>query len=160
MTTKDEATIQDASADLWHLSGSDLLVLANVKGEVFGFQSGTQGFSRERVQRSLHFSLAKGDAWDWWFDGQNLYQIWIQPIYFGDQSQNSLLGFLALGHGIGESEAHNFGNVASSEMVFLYGGDIAASTLSSEANATLAQRFREGKDDRRISLVELGSARR
>ena len=34
MTTEDAATIEDASADVWKLSGSDLLVLANRTGNL------------------------------------------------------------------------------------------------------------------------------
>src|SRR5437588_133891 len=34
MTTQDAATIQDASADIWHLASSDLFVLANPTGKV------------------------------------------------------------------------------------------------------------------------------
>ena len=36
MTTEDAVTIQDASADIYRLSGSDLLVLANRAGTVAG----------------------------------------------------------------------------------------------------------------------------
>src|SRR5271170_3177220 len=43
MTTQDQTTIQDASADILHQSGSDLLILAGRSGEVFGIQTITAG---------------------------------------------------------------------------------------------------------------------
>ena len=39
LTTEDEATIEDASADVWKLSGSDLLVLANRSGNVVALRA-------------------------------------------------------------------------------------------------------------------------
>src|SRR5271156_1599000 len=39
MTTHDTATIQDASRDLWHLAGSDLLLLADSSGKVMALQA-------------------------------------------------------------------------------------------------------------------------
>src|SRR5574337_2140947 len=38
MTTRDEATIQDGSADSWRLAGSDLLVLADRTGKLMALQ--------------------------------------------------------------------------------------------------------------------------
>ena len=43
MTTEDAATIQDASADVWKLSGSDLLVLANRAGSVAALRTSNAG---------------------------------------------------------------------------------------------------------------------
>ena len=161
MTTQHKATIQDASGDIWQLSGSDLFVLAGVRGDVLAFQSGTPDFVADAAQKSLRSSLEKGDAWDWWFSGGHLYQIWIQPIYFGEKSNNALLGFLAVGHEIDKSEAQNFSNVASSEAVFLYDGEIAASTLSHDANVSLAQQYSEGKGSRlgAEQEIQIGSER-
>ena len=39
MTTHDAATIQDASRDLWHLAGSDLMMLADASGRVVALQA-------------------------------------------------------------------------------------------------------------------------
>src|SRR5689334_1089352 len=53
MTTQHEATIQDASFDLWRLAGSDLFVLADREGHVVALHTATPGFTREMAQRSL-----------------------------------------------------------------------------------------------------------
>src|SRR3954465_7960307 len=52
MTTAHPATIQDASADLWHLSGADLFVLASRTGSVFALQGAAPGFN-SKIAESL-----------------------------------------------------------------------------------------------------------
>src|SRR5207244_527354 len=47
MTTQDEATIQDASNDLWQLAGSDLFVLADRTGRVVALHTASPGFTRQ-----------------------------------------------------------------------------------------------------------------
>jgi signal transduction histidine kinase/CheY-like chemotaxis protein len=161
MTTQHKATIQDGSKEIWQLSGSDLFVLTSIRGEVLAFQSSSPGFSVDAARDSLRASLARGNVWDWWFSGGHLYQIWLQPVYFGDQSNETLLGFLAIGQEVDKSQARNFSNVASSEAVFRYGNEIAASTLSTEANVSLEQQFRAGIGNRlgTEQEIQIGSER-
>jgi signal transduction histidine kinase/ActR/RegA family two-component response regulator len=161
MTTQHKATIQDGSQDIWQMTGSDLFVLAGNRGNVLAFQSSNADFTLDAAQQSLHTSLERGNVWDWWFHSGRLYQIWVQPVYFGDQSREILLGFLAIGQEVSKSQARNFSNVASSEAVFRYGNEIAASTLSAEANGWLEQQFREGKGNRlgTEQEIQIGSER-
>jgi signal transduction histidine kinase/CheY-like chemotaxis protein len=161
MTTQNKATIQDASQEIWQLTGSDLFVLASIRGDVLAFQSSSAGFAVNAAQDSLRASLARGNVWDWWFSGGLLYQVWLQPVYFGDQSSPTLLGFLAIGQVVDKSQARNFSNVASSEAVFRYGNEIAASTLSAEANGLLEQQFRAGIGNRlgTEQEIQIGSER-
>jgi len=161
MTTQNKATIQDASQEIWQLTGSDLFVLASIRGDVLAFQSSSASFAVNAAQDSLRASLARGNVWDWWFSGGLLYQVWLQPVYFGDQSRPTLLGFLAIGQVVDKSQARNFSNVASSEAVFRYGNEIAASTLSAEANGLLQQQFRAGVGNRlgTEQEIQIGSER-
>ena len=46
MTTDDAVTIQDASADIYQLSGSDLLILANRAGTVAGLRTSASEIGR------------------------------------------------------------------------------------------------------------------
>ena len=87
MTTPDAATIQDASADVWRLSGSDLLVMAGRGGNVVALRTSSTGFARETAQLLFRRSLEKGDSHNWWFGGNRLFEVWIQPIYFGPASR-------------------------------------------------------------------------
>jgi len=142
MTTKDAATIQDASADVWHQSGSDVLVLGGRSGEILGIQAGSSQFGKDAVGGLLRRSLQKGESRDWWFQGGRLYEVWIQPIYFGQQSENSTIGYLAIGDEIDERAAHDFSDIASSEVAFYWGNEAAASTLGPTQLSELSQHLR------------------
>ena len=129
MTTKDKATIQDGSEDVWRLSASEVLVLADARGRVEALRSSTTDLKVETAEQLLHHSLESGDARDWWFGGGHLYQIWIQPIYFGPEADDNVLGYLAVGHEIDHGAAQDFGAVASSEVAFESGNTLVATTF-------------------------------
>ena len=139
MTTDDNATIQDASADIWKLSGSDLLVLANRSGKVAALRTNRPGLESNMAQELLKRSVDRGESRDWWFGGGRLYEVWIQPIYFGAPSQNSTFGMLAVGHEIDERAARDFGNIASSEVAFNFGEIPVASTLEAAQQRELVR---------------------
>jgi signal transduction histidine kinase len=161
MTTEDAATIQDASADLWRLSGSDLLVLGNRAGKVEALRAKRSGLEPGEAQELLRLSVDRGESKDWWSGGGHLYEVWIQPIYFGAPSQNATIGVLALGHEIDERAAKDFGNIASSEVAFNFGNTPIASTLDSAQQRELArqaaQSLKNPSDD--IQEVQLGAER-
>jgi signal transduction histidine kinase/CheY-like chemotaxis protein len=161
MTTRDAKTIQDASADIWRLSGSDLLVLADRGGNLLGLRTSTAGFARDTAQELLRRSLEREEARNWWFGGGHLYEVWIQPIYFGQQSENTTLGFLAVGHEIDERAAKDFSNIASSEVAFHCGGTLVASTLTAAQQTELAQQVRGGSENPAGAPqeIQLGSER-
>jgi len=147
MTTEDAATIQDASADVWKLSGSDLLVLANRAGTVVGLRTTSADLGRATAQDLLRRSLDRGESRDWWFNGSRLYEVWIQPIYFGTPSQDTAIGLLALGHEVDEHAARDFGNIAASEVAFNFGYVPVASTFSAAKQAELSRYIREPRKD-------------
>ena len=72
MTTEDEATIEDASTDVWKLSGSDMLVLANRKGRVVAVRASASGLDFDTAQGLLRQSLDRGKSKGWWFGGGHL----------------------------------------------------------------------------------------
>src|SRR3984885_136797 len=57
MTTEHEATIQDASSDLWRLAGSDLFVLTDRAGRVVALHTTSPGLTREVAQQSFADSV-------------------------------------------------------------------------------------------------------
>jgi signal transduction histidine kinase/CheY-like chemotaxis protein len=143
MTTEDAATIEDASTDVWKLSGSDLLVLANRTGSVVALRAGPSGLDSNTAQGLLRQSLDRSESKGWWFGGGHLYEVRIQPIYFGAPSQNTTVGLLAVGHEVNSRAAGEFASVASSEVAFNFEGAPVASTLSPELQSELARRIRE-----------------
>ncbi len=142
MTTEDAATIQDASGDLWKLSGSDLLVLANRTGAVAAVRTAGAALDSATVQDLLRRSLDRQESHDWWYGGGRLYEVWLQPIYFGSSSQNLTIGLLAVGHEVDERAAKDFASIASSEVAFNIDGNPVASTLGHSEQSELAQKIR------------------
>jgi signal transduction histidine kinase/CheY-like chemotaxis protein len=137
MTTRDANTIQDASGDVWRLSGGDLLALADRSGNLLAMRTSTAGFARDKAQALMHHSLEKGETRDWWFGGGHLFEVWVQPIYFGASSDGATLGFLAVGHEIQARAAQNFGSIVASDVAFHYGDILVASTLNPNQQSEL-----------------------
>ena len=129
MTTAHAATIQDASQELWTVAGADLLVLSNRSGEVMGIHSSAPGENRAAAQESMRQSLVHDLPEYWWRWGNHVYEIAIQPIYFGPPAENRVLGFLAVGYEIDDRVARELSEVAASQVAFWYGPSLVRSTL-------------------------------
>jgi signal transduction histidine kinase len=139
MTTQHEATIQDGSADLWRLGGSDLFVLADRTGKVVALHTATPGFSREMAQQSLNRPSNQEGSSQWWFGAQHLYQVFLKPIYSGPAAENNLLGFLVIGYEIDDTVASQVSRIAASQVAFYYGDTIVRSTLDPTHEAELSR---------------------
>src|SRR5215470_9905813 len=75
MTTHDAATIQDASADMWHLVPSDVFVLADPVGKVLGIHTSLPGLTRSGAEDLMKNSLQADQSSYWWYGGGHLYQV-------------------------------------------------------------------------------------
>jgi signal transduction histidine kinase len=129
MTTQHEPTIQDASTEFWQRIGSDLFVLTDRGGKVMALHTATAGFTPGEAQALLGPSLQRGEPRDWWFGGGHLYEVFLQPIYFGSPADNTLLGVLAVGYEVDDRLAEDVRRIASSQVAFLYARSIVVSTL-------------------------------
>jgi len=130
MTAHDPATIQDASKDVWQLTGSDLLVLVNRDGAVVALHTKTAGFTQEAAKKYFDRSLNEEDSSHWWFGAHHLYQTFVQPVYFGAKTDGPLLGFLIIGYQIDDRLAREVSKVSASHVAFSYGDEIVATTLT------------------------------
>lgn len=160
MTTQDEATIQDASAEFWRLIGSELFVLASRSEKLMALHTATLGFTRSEAQDLLHTSLRNGESRDWWYGGGHLFEVFIQPIYFGSPADDTMLGVLAVGYEIDDRVAEDVSRMAASRVAFRYGRTLVVSTLSAAQQADLVRR---GKRSTAADLgpeeVQLGQER-
>jgi signal transduction histidine kinase len=157
MTTHDEATIEDGSAPLWRLAGSDLFVLADREGNVVALHTDSAGFTREMAQASFTSSLEKQQRW--WFGAKHLYEVFLKPIYFGPASENHLLGFLVIGYEINQDVASQVSRIANSKVAFCYGDAIVTSTLGPVQESALARRKLPIAGLPRPTPIELGDER-
>jgi signal transduction histidine kinase len=130
MTSHDPATIQDASKDVWQLTGSDLLVLVDRNGSVVALHTKSPGFTREAAQVYFQVSLNEEDSSHWWFGSHHLYQAFVQPVYFGSKTEGTLLGFLVIGYEIDDRLAREVSKVSASQVAFSCGDEIVATTLA------------------------------
>ena len=157
MTASDPATIQDASRDVWLLTGSDLLVLANRSGQIVALHTKTPGFTREAAEQYFEQSLADEDSSRWWFGAHHLYQTFVQPVYFGSRAEGTLLGFLVIGYEIDNRLAREISKVSASQVAFSYGDEIVATTLSSfQAEDPALRAIVLGSSLREAKNVEVG----
>jgi len=159
MTTRDAKTIQDASVDVWRLSGSDLLIMADRSGSVLALRTDAIGLGHDTAEELMHRSLEKGDPRDWWFGGGHLFEVWVQPIYFGPSGEGATLGFLAVGQEIQAQAAKDFSTVAASDVAFFYRDTLVAATVDERKQAALADFLHsQNVSPRKISQeVQLGS---
>jgi len=127
MTTKDIPTIQDGSASIATLSGGDLLVLADRSGNLAALRCNQLEFTREKAGKELRASLRNRKSRDWWFGAGHLYEVSIQPIYFGPASAETTIGILAIGHEINDQMAADFGNIVAAAAAFEFNGSVVAS---------------------------------
>ncbi len=137
MTSEDPLTIQDGSTELWRKIGSDLFVLADRSGRLMALHADTPEVSQAQALDLLQQSLRNEASRDWWFAGGHLFQVFLQPIYFGDPANGVELGVLVLGYEINRQVAADVRRVASSEVVFRYGQRPVVSTLSAPQNKEL-----------------------
>ena len=158
MTAHDPATIQDASKDVWQLTGSDLLVLANRNGAVVALHTKSAGFTREAAQQYFQRSLNEEDSSHWWFGAHHLYQTFVQPVYFGSKTQGPLLGFLIIGYEIDDRLAREISKVSARQVAFSYGAEIVATTLTSVQSQSPGVRALAGGSPQSEPLsVEVGN---
>ncbi len=155
MTTRDAVTIQDGAADVWRLSGADLLVLCDRTGKILGLQASAGGLQADGAGKFLRRSLQMGNSQAWWLGGQRLYEVWIQPIYFGAATENTVLGYLAVGYAIDERAARELSNVASSQVAFQCDGLLVATTLAPEWQPEFIKQVAGGEKGRVGSEREL-----
>ena len=137
MTSQHTATIQDASAMFWRLAGSQLFVLADGSGSLMALHTSAPGFTPADAQEAVRRSLAKAQSRDWWFGGGHLFEVFLQPIYFGSADDNSPMGILAVGYEIDHAMAADVARVASSQVTFQYQGKPVVSTMP----AAVEERF-------------------
>jgi len=129
MTTHDAATIQDASRELWHLSGSDLLILADATGSVMALQTAPQEITIRQGQEFLPQVITQEETRHWWCVKGHLYEVFLQDIYFGPKSDRKVLGYLVLGYEIDDRFARELSRISASEVAFRHGDSIVRSTL-------------------------------
>lgn len=137
MTTQHGPAIQGALSRFSQVTAADLFLLANAAGKVVALHAATD-FDRETAQTSLSGMLGRGQSRDWWFGRGHLYEVYLQPIYFGSPQNQVQLGVLVMGFAVDQRLATGTARVTSSHVAFRYGTTIIASTLAPDQQSELA----------------------
>ena len=129
MATQDKHTIQDGSQEFWITSGSDFFALVSPAGSLFTYSNRGSSLSESLVNPGLQTCMSSLDDPCLVAFGSSLYELSIQPLYFGPPANGSQLGYVVIGYAIDQQVAHEVSDVAAADVVFLVGGHVAAATL-------------------------------
>jgi signal transduction histidine kinase len=139
MTSHHPPTIQNASEDLFRLSGGDLFALIDPSDQVVGFHTRSPGITLEEAQQQREANSTANETRQWWFAGGHLYEVFLAPIYFGPEINQSRLGTVAVGYEINQKVAQELARVASGEVAVVCAGKEVASTIDPSAITALQQ---------------------
>jgi signal transduction histidine kinase len=143
MTSRHAPTIQDASGEMFRLSGGDLFALIDPANQFVGFHTREPGITREQAQQLLQHRNALDEPLQWWFGDGHLYQVVLKPIYFGPPADNALLGVVAVGDEMNAAVAHEVSQIAASQVAIVCGREVVVSTLNSEQSGELRAHLSE-----------------
>jgi signal transduction histidine kinase len=90
---------------------------------------GAANANRTVAQKWLTQALQTSEDRKWWLVDHHLYEVFLQPIYFGAPSDRHLLGLLGLGYEVDDQVAAEIGKIAASHVAFEYQGELIASSF-------------------------------
>lgn len=128
MRNGDPTAIRDASEDPWQSDDCNLFVLADKNAKIIALHSTTSSLAVAAAQEMVSRSIAREETSSWWFIGNRLYQVVLQPFY-DNPARKNLLGFVVVGRLINEHAAADLARITSSDIVFRQAGKVAVSTL-------------------------------
>jgi signal transduction histidine kinase len=129
LATQDRKTIQDGSGEFWTTSGSDFFALSAADGRLFTYENRGPTLNEAEVAQGLGQCMSAPKETCLVALGDRLYQLSIQPLYFGPASNGSQLGWVAIGYAVDQKVARQISDVATAEVVFLINGRISGTTL-------------------------------
>jgi signal transduction histidine kinase len=142
MTTQDAHTIQDGSKEFWTISGSDIFALSSSDGKLFTYSNLGPPLDGALVERGLQMCMVEPEDPCMIAFGKSLYEISIQPLYFGPRAHGTRLGNVVIGYAIDHQVAREVSEAAAADVAFLVEGTISATTLPSDRSADVQLRSR------------------
>jgi signal transduction histidine kinase len=146
MTTEHAPTIQDASAALWRLSGSDLLVLASPTGRILANHFASVAADQSAIAEFAERSIREGQETAWWFNKNGLFWTFLRPVSAGTGDSSRLLGYLILGYQIDSNVAGELARVSGSQIVLATEHEIIASTFPKSTDSEFSKIVAEQRE--------------
>jgi signal transduction histidine kinase/ActR/RegA family two-component response regulator len=152
MRDGDATAITDAGEDPWQSDDCNLFVLAGEHGKIVAMHTTNSSLSTTEAQTLIWRSIRRGETNAWWFTAGSLYQVVLQPFYEDPSTKKNLKGTVAVGRLIDGRVAADFARIAASDVAFVYGGEIAGSTLGPLKEFYFAQQMLGQSATSQISL--------
>jgi signal transduction histidine kinase len=119
MTTSDERTIADGGVEFWKVSGNDLFALADRDGRVeTAYIKGGAADAAFRTELAKFVRLRKAA---YLVSGKRLYVCSVHPLYFGSESEGTLLGFVISGYAIDHEAVERLSGATNVQALFRSG---------------------------------------
>ncbi len=128
MTTADDRTIEDGGARFMRVGGNDLFALANSTGHIAAAYS-RKGSADVSLRRSLEAAVADTSERRYLVDGTHLFGYSVRPLFFGDETRGTLLGYVITGYAVDAGLLRTLAEGSGLDVVFLSGENVLASTL-------------------------------
>jgi signal transduction histidine kinase len=125
-------TVRDQGAEFWRVSGAALFALADPNGQVVARYEEGVPVSIADPPPSLPNDLFTASGPGYVLHDGRLYEVISAPLYFGNSTEGTLLGYVAIGYAIDQSVAKEVGQVADAQVVFTADHGAVASTLDKE----------------------------
>ena len=139
MTTSHEQTIQDAGEEFWHVSGMDLFALADRSGKIVAVYGAGAELPQTESEHLLQGMLGQQPGQHLVVIARRLFEVAFEPLYFGPESSDTTLGYVAIGYAIDDRVAREVSDTASADVIFAANGVIVSSTLNAEHRLAAAQ---------------------
>jgi signal transduction histidine kinase len=130
MTTNDERTIEDGAVEFWKVSGADLFALADRDGRIVAAFSGS-GKANELMRTDLRAYIG-GEPNPDFVSGGKLFGCSVRPLYFGRQSEGTILGYVITGFAIDRQAVEQLSQITGVEASFISGERLLATSMSPE----------------------------
>lgn len=137
MTSPDDLTIQDGAAEFWHLSGTDVFLLADPAGHIRAAYFDTNASPDDALRQGLKVLIASPDK-HYLIERGSLYACAVRPLSFGSDQEGTLLGYV-MSCVSTDRIVRQISHPSGAEATFLSQGAIVASTLPPAVQASLAR---------------------
>jgi signal transduction histidine kinase len=142
--TRDQATIRDTAGELWsNVSGGDaIFVVTDARGGVIASLGEPNPLSMQHDMPAVRTAAPKfpRQVSGFLFDGGELYQLYITPVYVESTGGPVLFNVLVAGYRVDALVAQQLKeSTGGSEFLFLTPGRVVASTLNPRATAAVVR---------------------
>jgi signal transduction histidine kinase len=136
----DERTVRDGGLEFWRVSGAAFFALADPKGKVIARYEKGLPPAIEQAPQALPPGFVTSSEPRYLRNGDRLYEVISEPLYFGSPTEGSLLGYVAIGYAIDNQVAREVGEAAAAQVVFPADEAIVGSTLDANKMKEFLQR--------------------